>query len=131
MMRRDRRGEMGVAVWAGLPGPAVPRSGSLGRVGAPTLSVGAVAQYSRQPSAGSVNGEQVGCGGVRCRSLRRRQARLVEQLNEAWATMTDPMSTDEEILRAADEYEGALKAYIEGVSTYRRCCGDFGTDRGD
>ena len=116
MMRRDRRGEMGVAVWAGL-GPALGTSGA-GSVALPAAGTASTMDGLRPDLR---PGQLLSCLYVNCDSIARQRAAAVTRLNLAELVLASPAS-DRDYVRAAEDYANAFRDVqrLEAIAT--RCC---------
>lgn len=115
MMRRDRRGEQGVDVWATLP-----TKGGAGAIAPPEpRDAGTPGAAALRP--GLKPGALLSCLFVNCDSIKRQRAALVVRMHHAELIMANPAS-DDDYLRAADDYGDAYQAYARLTRQAERCC---------
>ena len=121
MMRRDRRGEMGVAVWAGLPGGPVAAL-------APYVS-GASGGHSPAPMGvrettvlGGRKKGPIACLFVDCKGNALLKDDITRRMFAAAAMAADPSRTSAERAAARAEHDTLLAEYNAIVEREGGCC---------
>jgi hypothetical protein len=121
MMRRDRRGEMGVAVWAGLPGGPVAAL-------APYVS-GASGGYSPAPmgvrettALGGRKKGRIACLFVDCKGNEPLKKAIFDRLHQLFLIQTDPSRTSAEKASASAEEATLLAEYAAILEREGGCC---------
>ena len=121
MMRRDRRGEMGVAVWAGL-GPTVGRGPASGLGGA-TARLGSSAGFQARPAGFRLpDGRPLSCLFFNCDTAEARKASLEDEFEQATRTVNDPFASPQEVAEAIQTMNDSRTELLKIVDKQQRCC---------
>lgn len=121
MMRRDRRGEMGVAVWAGL-GPTVGRGPASGLGGA-TARLGSSAGFQARPAGFRLpDGRPLSCLFFNCDSAPERLEALRVAYNDALDIVNNPFSTAQSVAESRRTMEESMEEFRKLTDKMQRCC---------
>ena len=121
MMRRDRRGEMGVAVWAGL-GPTVGRGPASGLGGA-TARLGSSAGFQARPAGFRLpDGRPLSCLFFNCDTAAGRVEALRAAYNDALDIVNNPFSTAQSVADSLRTMGESMEELRKLTDKMQRCC---------